>query len=697
MTKRKSIWATLMCVVLSVVMLFTMASCDTTTPPETTQTPEKDPYTIDKPCVESFKQLSAGDTIYVVPTDAKISVVKNKKKLQPEELIMATSLQGIVAQTQAQIYIGQMDDEWVTYLTENYGLNFVEITSLEELIDKFADYTNKTYVKFRYYESNVSVSSINAATTIASATKSIMLPIDEENDYQKMIELLENKGFTALDAGVNMFVSKDQPDVQENTMGDTQAIEKYKDQLSTEVVGVLNPMQKTSYKLRDYVIAMGAGAIMVDYASNAAMTKVYAGCNPLAIAFGNSSYNHPSYGAKGMFAEQWIEVSAPTATVPVLTSEMANLSLFAALPKDVGTQVATKDNSVAEDVHYVAVVLNYGNDISYWEDAASSNKKLANKNKGEYPVGYTMNASLYEFMPQAIKSAYSTMTDNELFIAAPSGFGMADLKEMAKFNKGDILNKYLERSNNIFGSAGLNYVSTYGSITDTAVLDKVAALSNVNGGFVLAANYETPTGGVYFSNDKVFIAAREVLRGDVYRTNKQVANDSLDKLVERLGTYSTDKTSADAYTLLQIESTASTTDYTKLIDKLYEKAPDNVRFVTPDQLLALIKANVAADSTLTQTVGCLNVAPTAQAVEITTSAGKQVKFEWEEYVSDANVEDQDKLLVNIGSRPEHGTAKVSGSKITYKPETGYTGTDTFEYTVSDGNEIVIAKVTVTIE
>ena len=688
MTKRRSIWATLACVVLCVVMIFTMASCNTETPPPAqTENPDTGKPEEQLPPVESFKQLSVGETIYVVPTNEKISVVKNKKKLQPEELIMLTSLQGIVAQTQAQIYIGEMEDEWVTYLTEKYGLKFEQIESIEALFDKFADLTNKTYIKFRYYATNVSISSINAATTIASATKSVMLPIDPDNDYQKMIDLLESKGFTALDVGM---------DLVENKMGDTQAIEKYKDQLSKETVAMLNPVQKNSYQLRDYVIATGAGVVMADYTSKSAVTDFYASCNPLAIAIGTSEYFPQGYGAKGMTMEQWIAESAASSTIPVLAGEMANLSLFAALAKDVGTQVATKDNSVEEDVHYVAVVLNYGNDIAYWEDAATSNKKLANKNRGEFPVGYTMNTSLYELMPNAIKAAYADMTDNELFIAAPAGFGMADLAKMAKSKDTTIFDKYLERSNAMFGGAGLNYISTYGSINDTAVLDKVAALSNVNGGFVLAANYATPTGGVYFSNDKVFVATREVLRGANFRTNKQIANDSLEKLVERLGTYSTDKTSADAYTLLQIESSASTTDYTKLVDKLYKKAPENVRFVTPDQLLALIKANVAPDSTLTQTVGCLNVAPTAQNIEISTGEGKQIKFDVEEYASDANVEDQGELSFGVTSRPAHGTVRVSGSKITYKPEAGYTGTDSFEYTVSDGNEIVTATVTVTI-
>lgn len=689
MTKRKSIFTVLMCVVLSVVMLFTMASCETK-PKEPEKTEAE--LRLEQAPVESFKQLSVGDTIYVVPTDEKISVTKSGKKLQTEELILVTSLQGIVAQTKAQIYIGEMDDDWVTYLTENYGLKFEKINSLEELLDKFAGETNKTYVKFTYYESNVSVSNINAATTIASATKSVMLPMNPDNDSAALQSLLESKGFTALDVGMNL---------EENTMGDATAVEKYKDKLSKDTVAVLNPMMKTSYQVRDYAIAMGAGVVMADYTAKHVLSSAYINTNPLGIAIGNSSYTHPSYGLKGMTMEQWIEEASLTATAPVLTSEMPNLSLFAALSKDVGTQKATKDNAADGDVHYVAVVLNTGNDIQYWENinaSSAAKNKLASSSRGEYPVGYTMNTSLYELMPNAVKSAYASMTDNELFIAAPSGFGMVDLSIMKGLNNGDtLLDKYLERSNNMFGSAGLNYVSTYGSLEDTAMLDKMAALSNVNGGFVLTANYKTPTGGVYFSNDKVFVAAREVLRGDVYRTNEQIANDSLEKLVARLSTYSTDKTSAEAYTLLQIEDTASVSTYDKLVKQLYEAADENICFVTPDQLLSLIKANVSPEGTLTQTIGTLNVAPVAQEITMSTTEGKQVKIAYADYVTDENPEDMDALVVGIANRPAHGTARISGGNITYKPEKGFTGTDTFEYTVNDGNELVTAKVTVTVE
>lgn len=46
--------------------------------------------------------------------------------------------------------------------------------------------------------------------------------------------------------------------------------------------------------------------------------------------------------------------------------------------------------------------------------------------------------------------------------------------------------------------------------------------------------------------------------------------------------------------------------------------------------------------------------------------------------------DQDPLQIASASQPAHGSAVVSGGKIRYTPITGYTGSDTFTYTVTDG-------------
>jgi ELWxxDGT repeat protein len=50
----------------------------------------------------------------------------------------------------------------------------------------------------------------------------------------------------------------------------------------------------------------------------------------------------------------------------------------------------------------------------------------------------------------------------------------------------------------------------------------------------------------------------------------------------------------------------------------------------------------------------------------------------------------------ITAGPAHGTAKVNSGKVVYTPTTGFAGTDTFAYTVSDDQGIASAPATVTI-
>ena len=46
--------------------------------------------------------------------------------------------------------------------------------------------------------------------------------------------------------------------------------------------------------------------------------------------------------------------------------------------------------------------------------------------------------------------------------------------------------------------------------------------------------------------------------------------------------------------------------------------------------------------------------------------------------------DGDPIFVNSVTDPAHGTASHDGSSVTYVPDSGFTGTDTFYYTISDG-------------
>ena len=60
-------------------------------------------------------------------------------------------------------------------------------------------------------------------------------------------------------------------------------------------------------------------------------------------------------------------------------------------------------------------------------------------------------------------------------------------------------------------------------------------------------------------------------------------------------------------------------------------------------------------------------------------------------------EDGDILTISTVNTPLNGTVEIVSSSIVYTPKTGFTGSDTFDYTVSDGNEgSASATVTITV-
>ena len=89
-----------------------------------------------------------------------------------------------------------------------------------------------------------------------------------------------------------------------------------------------------------------------------------------------------------------------------------------------------------------------------------------------------------------------------------------------------------------------------------------------------------------------------------------------------------------------------------------------------------------------------NNSPTANDDSAQTTSGTAVSINVLANDTDA---DGDTLTISAVNTPQNGTAEIVSSSIVYTPGTGFTGTDTFEYTVSDGNGGTdTATVTVTV-
>ena len=94
------------------------------------------------------------------------------------------------------------------------------------------------------------------------------------------------------------------------------------------------------------------------------------------------------------------------------------------------------------------------------------------------------------------------------------------------------------------------------------------------------------------------------------------------------------------------------------------------------------------------TVNNINDRPTAVNDDATTNEDTQVTINV--LANDSDV-DGDALTVSDVTQPANGTVTNNGSDVTYTPNSGYNGSDTFDYVASDGNGgLDTATVTVTV-
>ena len=103
----------------------------------------------------------------------------------------------------------------------------------------------------------------------------------------------------------------------------------------------------------------------------------------------------------------------------------------------------------------------------------------------------------------------------------------------------------------------------------------------------------------------------------------------------------------------------------------------------------------SAPATVTLTVSAANRPPVAQDDAETTAAGTAVRVN---VLANDSDPDGDALTTTAVSDPPNGSAVIvdGGAAVRYTPDGGFSGTDSFTYTVSDGTATATATVTITV-
>jgi YD repeat-containing protein len=124
----------------------------------------------------------------------------------------------------------------------------------------------------------------------------------------------------------------------------------------------------------------------------------------------------------------------------------------------------------------------------------------------------------------------------------------------------------------------------------------------------------------------------------------------------------------------------------RLIEVIINNGGSNVTTIT-------YTYDAAGNRTQTVTGSTTNNGPTAVADAITTAVN--IPITWDPRLNDTDSQG-DYLTITANSSPVHGTVVNNGNSLTYTPNSGYTGTDTFTYTISDGHLTSTATETMTV-
>lgn len=504
-----------------------------------------------------YKTPKFADTIYVIKA----------QDMTKAERIMIYSLEGILAQTEAAIFVEELDGEednheikmWLDDAADRYSLNIEYKSDPWELVELFKDrLSDNRYVLYTSSDNNIYDQSINYATTISGAERFLMIE-----------KSLETK---AVSAGLT--IGKDA------TSLDTESVfNEYKDSLTKTFLVHQKP---TMEQLRDYAIAGKAFCWYSDFETNTDISyQILQWADKNAPIFGWTE-NETNY----------VLTNSLTSKITIPSDWSSNLSFFSAADcsgKSIQQQnVADAEVKAESGKHYLAIVMSDGDNIQWIQrNFLSSKKYFGNRYRGDFKMTWGISPSLYDLAPNMMYKLYEEATENDLFISGPGGAGYVNISEYSR----DSLSDYAEITANYMQNLDLEYINFIDAEVDAEALDAFASFDQIRGGiWSVGDKYIEGGGGIYWSNDKPFITARETLWNISGDANSNKYYGYIERVAQRINSYKKDPTIAEGYTVLVAHawSLGNMDAITRFVDLLDE----NVELVTVGEMVELVKQNV---------------------------------------------------------------------------------------------------------
>lgn len=495
------------------------------------------------------------DTVYSISEGSMTDV----------ELSMIISLQGVLAQTEATIYIEGSEGataQRLQDLSQKHGFSIETVTDPWALVDVFADVCSRKYVLYNDHSNPdvmVTDQTINYATTISGAEGWLMISKDLE---AKAKEHGLTLGTDATAEGVNT----------------RYIFEAYKEKLNNAYLVHQDPANRN---LRDYAIA---GKALCFY------SDMYDGDSSVKADILNwAKENAPILGWTANELN-FVSANSLRSMVTVAADHAVNLSLYSASGDEVLKQTNHKEEKVQAQTgkHYVAIVMSDGDNVQWMTRGfAQSSKYYGSVYRGQFPMTWTTSPALYDLAPDILGGMYETASQNDLFIAGPSGVGYINATE---YNT-DSLDDYAAYTAGYMEATDLQYVNFLDNYVDEKMLDHFSAFTQIKGGiWSLGDKYIEGAGSVYWSNGKPFVAVRETLWRISGDDDSNQYYGFVERVAQRINEYSTDPTKIEGYTVVLAHAwSVGSMEY---IHRFVEALDEDVVLVTVDQLLQMVSENV---------------------------------------------------------------------------------------------------------
>lgn len=509
-------------------------------------------------CTASSNPVDKGDSTQTSFTPTRISgspypvsqcpdtlFAVDESNFSDSQLLAIHTLQGIVAQSKPRIFVFKGSDGnavWLNELQKTYGIraDYTYQSDFKGLINKFKGYVSG------YIITTLTEPAAYVALSMSGIKKAIAVTsLDEQT--------LKDLGLTKIEDVTNQDYAT--------------FYNKYNNEINKNII-CLQTNDKLNF-LGDYA-AFAKSMYYHGTLNSSISSQVFSGLSPNAALFGwDGEFN-------------LVKTASQNSIMVHAADYCSNLSVYSNIGVETKQQQHVIDTTVKKDVHTVCFLLTDGDNLQWDIGTLYFNSNwFGSEYRKHANIGWTISPAMCEVAPTILKKFYDNAGTKDggrdYFVAGPSGLGYMFPEVYPQ------LESYAKLTNDFMKKSDLSIVNLIGNSMSSTCLTPFASQDQIDAiFFYYYSDYSGGKGKITWINGKPIITGRLTLW-------KGTFEDPI-SLSEKINSLSTDITSQSAYSLIPVHVWSTNVSDVVTAISYFNK---NVRVVTPDEFVKLIKKNIA--------------------------------------------------------------------------------------------------------